>query len=316
MVKDTKTEEPVRRPSGRPSGFFSRFYVEPKERWYYYLILPTVLVLLVVNIYPLIYSVAVSLTTYKLTSFNPVKFVGLKNYIDLLSNSDFLHSMRNTLVYVVCSVSVELVLGVMIAVLLFKLERSGNTLLSFFLLPMMLTPVIVGIMWRFMYNYDLGMINAFLEKIGLDRLSFISNSKAVLFCLSAVDVWQWTPYVILLTFGSLQSLPRDVMEATEIDGASSWQRFRHVVLPYLSGTLTVCLLIRMIDAIKEYDKVYTMTQGGPGNASETASFYIYRQAYKFFNTSSAAAASIILLIITVFVSNIIVKRMRKNEYKN
>ena len=287
-----------------------------KNRWYYGLIAPTIIILLLINIYPLLYSVYVSLTNYKLTGVKTLKFVGLKNYIDLFGNADFLTSMRNTLLFVVCAVSSELVVGLALALLLYRLGPLGNTMLSFFLLPMMLTPVIVGIMWRFMYNYDFGMINFFLSKLGIERIAFLSDSGKAIFYLCFVDLWQWSPYVTLLTYGSLQSLPRDQVESANIDGAGVFRVFCHITLPFLSSTLWICTLVRIMDAIREYDKVYTMTMGGPGNATETASFYIYRQAFKFFKTGSAAAASIILLIITIIVSNIFIKRMRKNEYKN
>ncbi|MDO4547955.1 MAG: sugar ABC transporter permease [Clostridia bacterium] len=287
-----------------------------RSRWYYGLIAPTILVLLVVNIYPLLYSVYVSVTNYKLTGVKNLNFVGIKNYIDLLNNADFVNSMKNTLIYVVCAVTSELIVGLALALLLYRLGSAGNALLSFFLLPMMLTPVIVGIMWRFMYNYDFGMINRALSAIGLDRVAFLSDSSRAIFYLCIVDLWQWSPYVTLLTYGALQSLPRDQIESASIDGAGVFRTFRHITLPFLSSTLWVCTLIRIMDAIREYDKVYTMTMGGPGNATETASFYIYRQAFRFFRTGSAAAASIILLLITIIISNIFVKRMRKNEYKN
>ena len=287
-----------------------------RNGWFYGLIAPTIIILLLVNIYPLLYSVYVSLTNYKLTGVKTLKFVGLKNYISLFSNPDFLTALRNTLIYVVCAVVSELVYGLALALLLYRLGAVGNTLLSFFLLPMMLTPVIVGIMWRFMYNYDFGMINFFLSKIGLGRVAFLSDGNRAIFYLCFVDLWQWSPYVTLLTYGSLQSLPRDQVESASIDGAGSIRIFRHITLPFLSSTLWVCILVRIMDAIREYDKVYTMTMGGPGNATETASFYIYRQAFKFFKTGSASAASILLLIATIIISNIFIKRMRKNEYKN
>lgn len=293
-----------------------RFSVLSRERWYYYLILPTILILLLVNIYPLLYSVFVSVTNYQLTGTNELKFVWFKNYIDLLGNINFLKSMGNTCIFVITSVTSEIVLGIAIAILLYRLGKVGNVLLSFFLLPMMLTPVIIGIMWRFMYNYNFGMINFFLEKIGLEKVAFLSDRMHAIFYLSIVDIWQWTPYVVLLVYGNLQALPKELIESAGIDGASTIKTFRSITLPFLSHTVFVCALIRMMDSIREYDKVFTMTQGGPGNATETASFYIYRQAFKFFNTSSAAASSIMLLIITIVISNLFVKRMRKNEYKN
>lgn len=294
----------------------SRFYIPPRERWYYYLILPTIVILLLVNIYPLLYSLFVSMTNYDFTGSKDLKFVWFKNYLDLLGNINFLKSMGNTFIYVICSVVSELILGIAVSMLLYRLGKMGNVLLSFFLLPMMLTPVIIGIMWRFMYNYDFGMINFFLEKVGLDKVAFLSDKLHAIFYLSIVDIWQWTPYVILLVYGNLQALSKEQLESANIDGASTIMIFRKITLPFLSKTLTVAVLIRIMDSIREYDKVYSMTQGGPGNATETASYFIYRQAFKFFDIPKATAASIILLIITIIISNFLVKRMRKNEYKN
>lgn len=293
-----------------------RFTIKSNDRWYCFLILPTILVLLLINIYPLLYSVFVSVTDYQLIGVHQLKFVGLKNYTDLLVNTNFLKAMLNTFIFVATSVTSEILLGVTIAILLYRLEGAGNMLLSFFLLPMMLTPVIIGIMWRFMFNYDFGMINVFLVHIGLPKVAFLSDTLHAIYYLTIVDMWQWTPFIILLVYGNLQALPKELIESAAIDGASSIKTFKSITLPFLSQTIFVCVLIRLMDSIREYDKVYTMTQGGPGNATETVSFFIYRQAFKFFNTSSAAASSIILLIITIIISNLFTKRMRKNEYKN
>jgi multiple sugar transport system permease protein len=180
----------------------------------------------------------------------------------------------------------------------------------------MLTPIIIGILWRFMYNFDFGMINFFIEKIGLEKVAFLNDIPRAIFYLSIVDVWQWTPLVILLIYGNLQALPKDLLEAASIDGASNVMTFRKITFPFMSQTVIVVMLIRMMDAIREYDKVFTMTNGGPGTATETVSFYIYRQAFIFFNMPKAAAASIMLLIVTIIISNIFINRMRKNEYKN
>lgn len=294
----------------------SRFHVPPRDRWYYYVTLPTIVILLLVNIFPLLYSGFVSMTNYDFTSTRELKFVWFTNYINLLTNADFLKSMGNTCIFVIGVVTSEVILGIAIALLLYRLGKAGNLLLSFFLLPMMLTPVIIGIMWRFMYNYDFGMINFFFEKIGLEEVAFLSDISRALFYLSIVDIWQWTPLVVLLVYGNLQALPKDLLEAASIDGASEIMIFRKITMPFLSQTVLVTVLIRMMDSIREYDKVYTMTQGGPGSATETASFYIYRQAFKFFDMPKAAAASIVLLIITIVISTLFVNWVRKNEYKN
>jgi len=274
--------------------------------------MPALVILLLVNIYPLIYSFYYSFTDFSLIKSDTVRFVGFSNYKNLFGSKEYLKSMLTTSKFVIVAVTLEVLIGVALALLLHELKKFGHALLSFFLLPMMLTPVIVGIMWRLLYNFDFGMINFFIEEIGFDRIAFLANPQNTIYYLSLVDVWQWSPYVMLLTYSSLQSLPISYLEAAKIDGASKIQVLTHIYLPYISSTLTICILIRLMDTIREYDKVFTMTMGGPGNSTETASYFIYRKSFKFFDTSSAFAASFILLVITIVLANLFFRRM-KNE---
>jgi multiple sugar transport system permease protein len=223
----------------------------------------------------------------------------------------FLNSLRVTAVFTVTAVGAEFVLGLLIAVILNRLRRMGHVLLPFLLLPMMTTPIIVGLLWRFMLNDRTGLVNYFLDAVGIGRFSFLAHPRLALGSIIVADVWQWTPFVILLLYSGLQALPAESYEAAEVDGASRLQMFRYITIPYLRNTILITLLIRGIDAFREYDKVYTMTYGGPGSSTETASFYIYRQAFVFFNTGLASALSLILLVVTIVVVQNSITRLRR-----
>jgi multiple sugar transport system permease protein len=283
-----------------------------KNLYFYMLTLPTVLILFGMTIYPLIYSFTISMTKYNLSSFSEKQvFIGLSNYAQLFADQFFGVSFWNTIKYVFGAVVIEFIIGFGIALLLFRLKRFGKPLLTLFLLPMMLTPIIVGLMWRFMFNYDVGLVNYIIELIGFQRFPFLAEKSTSLLSIILVDAWQWTPFVILLLYSGLQTVPIESFEAAKIDGASELQLIRYITLPALKHTIFICLLIRGMDALREYDKVYTMTYGGPGNATETVSFYIYRQGFKFFNIGYAAAGSYLLLILTIGVAQYFLSKLHE-----
>jgi multiple sugar transport system permease protein len=175
---------------------------------------------------------------------------------------------------------------------------------------MMITPIIVGLLWRFMLNDQTGLVNYFLAGLGLGRFPFLSNANSALLSIIVADLWQWTPFVILLLYSGLQALPKDPYEAAELDGATGFQKFWYITLPAMRNTMLICILIRGMDAFREYDKVYTMTYGGPGSATESASFYIYRQGSVFFNTGFSTALSLIMLVLTIVVVQTSIMKLR------
>lgn len=287
--------------------------ISRKNLYFYSLALPTLILLFCMTIYPLLYSFTISMTKYNLISFSAKRvFIGLSNYVRLFSDEFFISSSWNTGKYVFGAVVIEFTFGFGIALLLFRLKRFGKPLLTLFLLPMMLTPIIIGLMWRFMLNYDVGLVNYIVELIGFRRFPFLAEKSTSLLSIILVDAWQWTPFVVLLLYSGLQTVPVSSYEAAKIDGASEIQLIRYITLPALRHTITICLLIRGMDALREYDKVYTMTYGGPGNATETVSFYIYRQGFKFFNMGYAAAGSYLLLILTIVVAQFFLSRLQKS----
>ncbi len=282
-----------------------------KNLYFYYLILPTMVILVLLNIYPLVYSFSISLTNFNLADPAKKAITGFKNYVLLFSDSFFLTSFLNTGEFVVLSLVLEFMFGFLISLLLYYLRGLGRLFLTIFLLPMMLTPIIVGLMWRFMMNYDVGLVNYVLTLVGLKRTAFLANRSIALLVVIFVDVWQWTPFIVLLIYSSMQSIPLEPFEAARIDGASELQVIRFIIVPALRNPAVLCLLLRGMDAIREYDKIFTMTAGGPGNATETLSFYIYRQGFKLFNLGYAAAASYILLIVTTVLAQLLLGRLRK-----
>lgn len=278
------------------------------------LVVPTITLFLLVNIYPLIYSVWISFTNLSLSRpFDKVTFVGFENFFRAFSDGMFLSSLFCTGVFVFLSVLLEFLFGLLLALALNREGEAGRRLLSIFLLPMMLTPIIVGLLWRFMLNYDIGLVNFLISSIGLGRFPFLGVSGSALLSVIFVDAWQWTPFVLLFIYSGLQSLPIEFFEAAKIDGANSIKIFWYITLPSLKNTIFITLLIRGMDAIREYDKIFTMTYGGPGTSTETVSFYIYRQGFKIFNTSYASATSLILLIIVIAMTQFVVNRFKKRR---
>jgi len=288
-------------------------FLDKNTRQYYLLFVPAIVLFLSVNIYPLLYSVYISFTNYSLSRpFIPIKFVFFENFKRLFSDPLFLQAFGRTFAYVVIAVSIEFILGLTIALVLNREGRFGRILLTFFLMPMMLTPIIIGLMWRFMFHFDTGLVNFFLTVFGFDRIPILAHKTIAFLGVITVDIWQWTPFVLLFIYSGLQSLPLEYFEAAKIDGASSFQVFRYITLPSLKNVIFICLLIRSMDAIREYDKVYTMTYGGPGTSTETISFYIFRQGFRIFDTSYASAASLVLLVVTLTIAQIAVKRYRRS----
>jgi len=280
------------------------------RRAYYLLVLPAALILLLVNIFPLLYSCYISLTNYSLSDPDTISFAGLNNFVQAFRDPMFLNSLLMTVKFTSGCVVLEFLLGLLIAVLLNRLDRYANLVLGVLLLPMMITPIIVGLLWRFMLNDQSGLVNYFLAVIGIGRFPFLSNANSALLSIMLADLWQWTPFVILLLYSGLQALPKDPYEAAALDGASGFQKFCHITFPAMRNTMLICVLIRGMDAFREYDKVYTMTYGGPGSATESASFYIYRQGFVFFNTGFSTALSLIMLALTIMIVQTSVVKLR------
>ncbi|HEX8775345.1 MAG TPA: sugar ABC transporter permease [Pyrinomonadaceae bacterium] len=277
----------------------------------YLLVAPTLLVLIALSIYPLIYAVRVSFQTGVGTGARWT----LQNFTRLASDSFFLSALAHTLVYAVVALTFEFLLGLGLALLLNREMRGRSLFRATLLVPLMLPPVVVGVVWRLMFNPNFGAINGTLKGFGLntEALVWTASPKLALASVIAVDVWQWTPFVFLVLLAGLQAIPQEPYEAALIDGSSPWQTFRHITLPLLKPAILIALLLRTMDLLRVFDQIFILTEGGPGFATETISLYIYRAAFRFGNFGYAAAMSFVLLLLTNIISLVYIRLLQRQE---
>ncbi|MEM7439631.1 MAG: sugar ABC transporter permease [Pseudomonadota bacterium] len=263
---------------------------------------PAVIIMGIALLYPLGYMVYGSFRDWDPSqSLSESEFVGFKNYITLFFDPAFRESMSVTLTFAVSVVAAELVLGVGLALLLDRNIRGMSVLRTMFILPMMIAPVVVGLMWRYMYHPTVGTYNKTLKAWGFEGVDWLGQNA--LLSVIIADIWQWTPFIFILALAALQSLPRSALEAARIDGATAWQQIWHIKLPLMMPVLIVTALLRLIDAFKVLEVILVMTEGGPGLSTEIVALRISRTATEFRELGTAAAMSnyllIMLLLLTV-----------------
>lgn len=273
------------------------------------MMLPLVVVLAAVVGYPLAYSFYLSLTDYKITSRGQVAFRGLEQYDNALNDPDYVQALLTTGTFVVAAVALELVIGMLLALALQRQRWVRNLSRSFLLAPMFITPIAVGLMFRFLLNSQLGAIPAMLDRFGFSMDFF--GSGTALWTIVAIDVWQWTPFMMLMLLAGLEGLPRQPFEAARVDGASALFTFRKVTLPLLRPVIVVAVLIRSLDALKVFEYVYATTRGGPGTETQTIQYLIYNTGITFFRLASASAMAYLLLAVVVVLVVLLFARIRR-----
>lgn len=262
----------------------------------YMFIAPAALVMTLALFYPILYMIWGSFRDWDPSqSLSESEFVGLANYVKLLGDAAFHESFWVTLVFAFSVVSVEMVLGVGLALLLDRNIRGMSVLRTLFILPMMIAPVVVGLVWRYMFHQTYGTFNRFLENIGLPKVDWLGQNP--LLSVIIADIWQWTPFIFILSLAALQSLPRSALEAARIDGATAWQQIRFIKLPLMMPVMIVTMLLRLIDAFKVLEVILVLTGGGPGLSTEILALRIARTAREFRELGEAAAMSNYLLML-------------------
>jgi multiple sugar transport system permease protein len=275
---------------------------------------PALLVMITMTVCPSIYTVAISLCRWNLTFARPITFIGLGNYQAILASPDFWASAVRTFWYVGACVTVEFVLGILIAFLLDTEFIGRNVVRALILLPMVMAPVVAGLIWRFIFNDQWGLANDIIRVFGVGNKAWLVDPSLAFFAVIVADVWQWTPFIVLIALAGLQAVPRELTEAARVDGASWVQTQRFVVLPTIRTVLAIGLLIRLIDAFRSVDQIFVMTYGGPGVATSVLGFYTYLKGFKFFDMGYTAALGIIMLfIISVLAQSIMRMMMRTKE---
>jgi multiple sugar transport system permease protein len=261
--------------------------------------------------YPVAYTVWMSLQEWLISAVTPPKFIGVGNYKTILvGDARFREAVLRTLYFTGLVVTAETVLGVAMA-LLFNREFWGRGLLrTLAILPMVATPTAIALVFVMMYHPTLGVANYLLTVIGLPPFKWTYSSQTALYALAAVDVWEWTPLIMLIALAGLAALPREPYEAAHIDGATALQAFWHITLPLLRPTIVVAVLFRAIDALKTFDIIFVITQGGPANSTETINILLFNQAFSYFNMGYASSMAVALFAIVMGASLVLIRVRR------
>ena len=267
----------------------------------YMFIAPAALIMALALFYPIGYMVWGSFREWDPSqSISETEFVGLQNYVRLWMDPSFWESFSVTLIFAFVVVTAEMIIGVGLALLLDRNIRGMSVLRTLFILPMMIAPVVVGLVWRFMYHQTYGTFNRFLEAVGLPSVDWLGQNPLLSVILA--DIWQWTPFIFILSLAALQSLPRSALEAARIDGATTWQQVIHIKLPLMAPVLIVTMLLRLIDAFKVLEVILVLTGGGPGLSTEILALRIARTAREFRELGEASAMSIYLLMLLMILT--------------
>ncbi len=266
--------------------------------------------LFLIVLFPVLWALFTSLHEYTLINPSFDVFTGLENYAIALGKAEFRHTLGLTAFFVLAVVLLEFALGFLVALMLNRVERFKPIYYAILLCPLLMNPVIVGLIWRMFLHPSLGIVNYLLSVIGIEPVNWLGSTAVALWTLVMVDIWHQVSFMIVLLLAGLSALPREPYEAARVDGASAFRCFVHITLPLMRPVIMVTLLIRLIFAVKTYDLVYIMTRGGPGVATDLVSYYIYRTAFVSLNIGEASAMSAILLGIILLLTGYLHRYMR------
>ena len=276
-------------------------------------ITPTILLLLAINIYPLFYAISMSFTNFYANKVGKeIKWIGLKNYVKILGKEAIWERMQITANFMFWTLLLQALIGLGLAILLNRKFKGNELLTTLIVLPMMLSPAVVGVFWVYLYNPQVGLFN-YIINFFYDFGSFdmIGNSSLAPWSIVVVDTWMWTPFTMLICLAGLRSIPDYLYEAAEVDRASQWQQFIHITLPSVLPFLLLALLFRGIENFKMFDMVVELTSGGPGSATELASIQLKREAFEKWKTGYSSAYAVILFVTIFGFGNVYVKVMNK-----
>jgi len=277
----------------------------------YLWIAPALLIMVALLAVPMIESLKTSFSTGNING--PNDFVGFKNYAKLFRQPEFMVSLWNSLRFTICSVALQMLIGLIGALALNSIKLIKNIFRSVALIPMMLTPVIVALTWRLFWDTDFGVFNSLLSSIGLSKIGWLANPGTAFWAVVVTDVWQNAPYVTMMLLAGLQGMPIDCMEAATIDGASAWHKFQRITLPLLKPMILLCLIIRTLFAFRVFEPVYILTNGGPNNATLQLSIYVFRLGFRYFQTGMASALSWVMLMLCMMITLLYIRILGKED---
>ena len=293
-------------------GGFGAWLFDPKRRGAL-LVAPALIVLFVMNIFPLMWSFGLSFFNYKSSSLKVPTFRGLSNYERVLSDERVWERFQTTAVIVGSSVMVQLVVGFLLALMFAKVFPMRRIVLMLVLTPMMLSFVSVGVFFKLFYEPTFGIVSHFMNFFIEDHFVMLGSPAGAIAAIVIADAWMWSPFVMLLVLAGLVSVPKYLYEAAEIDRASKWRTFWTITFPYIKSLLLLAVLFRTIETFKLFDIVYIITEGGPGSSTETIAVYLYRTAFQFFKTSQSSALAYIVLFIVIVLTNLYLYAVNQRE---
>ena len=286
--------------------------MQNRRMFFSIMLFPALIVLFLLIAVPLGYLFRNSLTAWELIEPNSDYFIGFTNYVAVLTDPEFWHSVRISLFFISITVGCQLIFGLIFAELTRKLFKGKNLVRTLMLLPMLVPPIIAGVIWRILYHPSLGLINSVLSIIGVQK-AWLSDPNTALLAISLVTIWEWTPFIILVLAAAYSTIPKELEEAVRVDGGGWIHDFIYVRFLLIKPAIVAVLLFRIIDGLKVYPTIYIMTGGGPGTATETMNFYIYRHGLSHSRIGFSSAAGILMLILALSLSLLVFRLMKMNK---
>lgn len=287
-----------------------KHYLKDRDK-YLLFSLPSILTIIVIMIFPVCYAVYYSFFSYKLGG--TARFIGLDNYISILTNKEFIGALKFSLCYTVITVLAQVILGMIIALLLENISKGRKILSVLIYLPYFISASVCGIIFRWLFISNWGLIAQLFQAVGLTAPSWFDTPQASQVIVILAEIWQNTPFATIILFAGLQSVDPEQMEAAALDGASRFEQFIHITIPHLRHLLTLILTMRMMDSFRVYDRIAVMTGGGPGTSTETVSLYAYKLAFTKLRVGKGCAAGVLILLIMVIPVILLLKKMRSGE---
>jgi multiple sugar transport system permease protein len=278
------------------------------EHW---MILPSIIILAIISIFPFLYLIYASFMDFMISSDQPT-FNGITNWKKVLINDTFWASWGRTLIFAVVGLLLEVMIGVGIALAIYELPKGRNLVVTLWMIPIFVAPIVAGLLGRFLLNSTYGLYAWLLSLIGID-VQILGDVKTALAAVILMDVWEWTPLITMIVLAGLQSLPKEPLEAAQVDGANYMQRLIKVVFPLVSRTILVALLIRSMDILRFVDTIKITTEGGPADSTKVIGFYLMEVAFKFQDFGAAAALGLTMLFATIFLGKLFVNFMTKGD---
>jgi multiple sugar transport system permease protein len=271
------------------------------------LLAPSIIVLGILSIIPLFALLWMSVMEINATPGNEPNFIGTQNYQDMF-NEAIINSWEVTAVYVGGALALQIALGTLIAILLHRVSKGENFLTGIIIMPMMIAPVVVGLLWQFLLDPSFGLYTWLLNQIGLfTSAPILGTEPSALIAVIIMDTWQWTPLVVLIILAGLKSIPQQLYEAARVDGATLWSEFRYITLPLLAPALAIAVLLRSMDLMRYFTKIFITTGGGPASSTKIIGFQIYEQALRFYNLGYGASLGLVMLAVTVIIGIVFVE---------